>query len=196
MAFIPKSKGYTTIEDIGIYLGIDAQEDWDDFIISIEKLIEQETGRVFVADSVAGIRYFHGQGSPFLRIDDCIEVTKVETGDTYGDSFTEIEEDGYILVPREDTPIKGIYLKDNYWNKGIGNHRITAKWGYSEDVPGDIKLATTILTAGIVKNNIKSKGDKVSERIGDYNVSYDKDKGLNDFARAKAILDSYKLYIL
>ncbi len=193
-------KGYCEIKDIENYLlteiDVGFEEQVESWIGSIERLIEQETGRVFIADETASVRYFHGAGSPFLKIDDCVSVAKVEYGDTYGDSFAEITSGNYILVPRTGTPIKGIYLKNDYWQAGHSNHRITAKWGYSVDVPADIKLATTILVAGIIKNNMKNKGDVVSERIGDYNVSYDKDKGLNDFNRARAILDSYKLFLL
>jgi hypothetical protein len=193
-------KGYCSIKNIEDYLLTDIdlnfQASVEGFIESIEALIDQETGRSFVADEDASARYFHGTGSTFLKIDDCVDVEKVEYGDTYGDSFVEVEEDDYILVPRTGVPIKGIYLKNDYWQVGQSNHKITARWGYSEEAPADIRFVATVLVAGIIKNNMKNKGDVVSERIGDYSVSYDKDKGLNDFSRAKSILDSYKLFLI
>lgn len=193
-------KGYTTIENVEDYSLIDIalsfQGSFESILESVEALIDQETGRNFVADTEASAKYYHGTGSPFLKIDDCIAIEKVEHGSVYGNSFTEKDEDDYILVPRTGTPIKGIYLKNTYWQIGQYNHRITAKWGYSESAPADIRFVATVLASGIIKNNVKTKGDVVSEKIGDYNVSYDTDRGLNDFNRAKAILDSYKLFLI
>src|SRR4051794_16038281 len=99
------------------------------WIAAMSAHIEQYTGRIFVADSLATARLFEGTNSQKLLIDDCVAVTIVEVGDTYGDSFTTIDTADYQLMPYNDLPKTCIGLKRRNW--GVGTHRITAKWGYS-----------------------------------------------------------------
>jgi hypothetical protein len=185
---------YTTEVAVENYLLTDIDPTFSaqitEWIAAISAHIEQYTGRVFVADTEASERLFEGQRTNKLLIDDCVAVTKVEQGDTYGDSFVEISSGDYQLLPYNALPKNAIGLKRTIWGAGI--HRITAKWGYSVAAPADIKFACTVLVAGIVNTQVRTGTAKKSESIGNYSVAYSDDKGVADFENALAILDRYK----
>lgn len=202
------AKGYTTKTKIENYIlqNIDSSFDTqiDNWIAGIEKTIDKYTGRNFIADTVASARVYDSDGeTPTLLIDDCISVSKVEVGDdAYGSAFTEIESSGsdrYFLEPNnylsKGYPISRIVLASRLWTAGKQNNRITAKWGYSESVPKDIEFACTVFVAGIINQSIPG-GDQIkSEKIGNYQVTYNSEDGNNsfaDFKNAMSILDSYK----
>src|SRR6056297_1196465 len=201
-------KGYTTKEAVENYSTTDIIEEFseqiEEFIAEMEDYVDDYTKRNFVADSTATTRLYNGNGSKNLPIDDCIEITKVERGtNTYGDDFIEIEEGGsggYYLLPanyeEEELPINKIHLRSMYWNEGLNNHRITAKWGYSEEAPADIKFATTVLVNGVIKENNTTKGDIERESIGEYSVAFKDQKEKSDYKRAMEILDNYKKFNL
>ena len=200
-------KNYCSTVDLENYLHIDIDAGGADFAINgAVSIIEKLTGRVFKSDEVASIRYFDGDGSRELMIDDCVEITKVELGlNTYGDSREEIPATGltgYIKQPFNNSaverPITSILLRDRRWIVGNGNHAITAKWGYFTAVPADIKLSAIILSAGIYlqgKNSNGSNGIK-SESIGNYSVSYDDPSGWEDYDKVMKILLNYKKYVI
>ncbi|TXH44815.1 MAG: hypothetical protein E6Q97_32160 [Desulfurellales bacterium] len=160
------------------------------WIEAVSAHIEKYTGRIFVADSVASARLFEGKSSNKLLIDECVAVTVVEQGDTYGENFTTVSSGDYQLLPYNEIPKTAIGLKRTVW--GLGVHRITAKWGYSVAVPADIKFAATVLASGIVWAQVYPNGSKKSEQIGNYEVSFKDEKGDADYDRAMAILDSYR----
>jgi len=200
------SKGYTTKTKVENYIlqDIDSSFDTqiDNWIEGIEKTIEQITGRIFIADAVASARLYDGDGTQELLIDDCISVSKVEVGeDDYGNTFTEIVATGsdrYFLEPvnysSRGWPISRIILRARTWAEGRQNNRITARWGYSTAVPKDIEFACTVLVAGIL-NQHRQGGDEIkSEKIGNYQVTYNTELGDNsfaDFKNAMSILESY-----
>lgn len=201
------AKGYTTKTKIENYILNDIDSSFDSqialWIEGIEKIIDKITGRNFIADSSASARLFDGDGTQELLVDDCIAITKVEVGnDDYGNSFTEIASSGadrYFLKPdnygAKGYPISSILLRARYWPEGVQNNRITGKWGYSAAVPADIEFAATVFVAGIL-NQHRQGGDQIkSERIGNYDVTYNTDKegdAFADFKNALAILDNYK----
>ena len=174
----------------------------NDWIVSIEALIDQLTGRNFKADAVASARLFDGDGDQNLLIDDAVAVTKVEVGnDGYGETFTEIAATGsdrYFLEPANyaarNWPITSLMLNGRRWPEGRQNNRITAKWGYSVAVPADITFAATVFLAGVI-NQQRGGGDNIkSEKIGNYQVTYNEDgkNSWGDFDRAMEILAGYK----
>ncbi len=191
---------YTTKSAIENYLLKDINSSFDEqieeWISAISKFIDQYTNRTFAvddeSDAEATARLFEGTGKQKLLIDDAVSVDTVEIGDRYGDSFEET--DDYILLPLNGTPKTAIALKDREWPVAV--HRVTALWGYSEQVPADIKFAATVLTAGIINTQAKTGTAKKRERIGNYEVEYADDKGIADYNRALSILDTYKKYTL
>jgi hypothetical protein len=208
------SKGYTSKEALQNYILQNIEDTFnaqiEQWILGVEKLIDQITGRTFVADAVASERYFDGDESGELMIDDCVEITKVELGqDDFGGTFKEVPATGsnrYFKYPvNKDNkgntlPYSKIILNTYIFPDGIQNNRITAKWGYSAACPDDIALAATVFLAGIVNQQRGGGGDQIkSESIGNYQVTYNSDNGNDswaDFENAKAILNAYKKYII
>jgi hypothetical protein len=161
-----------------------------EWITEMSAYIDKYTGRQFVADATATARLFEGKCSNKLLIDDCVAVTAVEQGDTYGESFSTITAGDYQLLPYNDTPKNAIGLKRTAW--GLGVHRITAKWGYSLACPDDIKFAATVLVSGIIWPQINPGSFKKKEAIGNYTVEYQSDESAADYERACEILDQYR----
>lgn len=204
------TKGYTSKEKVENYLlqdidaGFSAQI--NDWIESVERYIDQYTNRNFIADASASPRSYDGNSRQALMIDDCIAVTEVKVGnDQWGDSQSVVGNTGgdrYYTLPTNNVadkvPINKIGLRTRIFTAGHANHTITAKWGYSENVPKDIEFAATVLVAGIVNHSQgKTTNDSVkSEKIGEYSVTYADEKGFADAEMAKKILDSYMRIII
>lgn len=199
-------KGYTTKTEIENYLltTIDTTFDSqvDNWIESIEKYIDNQTGRNFLADSVGNDsdKYYDGDNTSKLLIDDAVEITELEVGDgnLLTPDTTPIKADGdYLLYPANRKPITQIQLRAGYFpaypRQGI---RVKARWGYSEEVPADIRQATTVLVAGIINYGNTADGEVKSMNIGAYSVTYKDEKQWQDFERVADILLSYKKFII
>lgn len=195
-------KGYTTRQQIENYLLMTIDSSFysqiEDWIEQVEKYIDQMTGRNFVADSTATAKLYDGNSANVMPIDDAIQITKVEQGDggisTASSEWTEIESDEYVSYPANDLPKTEIRLFGALFSRGFQNVRVTAKWGYSASVPDDIKLASTVLVAGIINYSFNADGKVQQRTVGRYTVSYKSDKQWNDFEQIKSILEYYKKY--
>lgn len=190
-------RGYTTIEYIENYLLVDIEETFKaqvkEWIAMMEKFVEKETGRVFIAVSPATERKYDGDGGLSLFLDENVEVSKLTI------DGTEISDSDYLLYPSNELPKTRIKLKDDvglFFISGEQNIKVEAKWGYSAACPPDISFATTILVVGIINFSGDMSGEIKSERIGDYAVVYKSDKDWQDFERAKEILKKYKLIVI
>lgn len=197
------AKGYTTEEKVEEYLNESISSGGvDNIILYIEKLIDNFTGRNFKADTSASYRYYNGDGSQELNIDDCVEVSEVNIGSNYyGDSFDEVGTTGvdrYYVLPNnyaaEGYPIDKLHLRSRFFTLGFQNQKIKAKWGYSTTPPDDIIYAATVLVASVYKAGRSGAiGGIKSERIGEYNVSFGADSE-EEVKRAIGILNSYKKF--
>ncbi len=199
-------KGYTTKTKIENYLlkTIDASYDTQiaRWIEGMEQVIDKMTNRNFIADSIASARVFGGDGTPELMIDECVAITKVEVGnDEFGSSFTEVPASGagrYFSYPENATlkgvPFYKVSLFGDAFPCGMQNNRITAKWGYSAAVPADIEFVATVFVAGIINQQILGGDEIKSEKIGNYQITYNTDNDNDswaDFNKAMDILKSY-----
>ena len=151
-------KAYTTEEKIEAYLGISiATGGASSAILAAQSYIDNYTGKNFKADTEASVRYYNGNDRNAILIDDCVEIEKVEIGNNeWGDSYSEIADSGidrYIPLPwnyeANGVPINKIGLRNRIFLCGEGNQKITAKWGYSVNVPDDICFASTVIASGI-----------------------------------------------
>lgn len=195
---------YTTKAKIEKFLNISITDEADvtDFISAAKEIIDKSTGRNFEAEDEASERFFEGTDRSALLIDECIEVTKVEmASDAYGDTLTTIDSDDRISLPRnydsKGIPINVIYYKNGVFGIGIdglANHKVTAKWGYSETAPSDIAFAATVLASGMYAFN-RSDGNVKSEKIGNYSVVYGED-GWKDYEQAKDIIANRRRHII
>lgn len=197
---------YTSKQEIENYLLIDIIESFesqvDTWIDNVERYIDDYTGRNFVADSAASARLYNGNGKNEIDVDDCIAITLLEVGNGfYAESYITIGNTGYVTLPgnaiAQGIPIKAIHLKNQLFTVGLQNIRVTAKWGYSQACPGDIKMVATLLTAHLYKfgrGGITSGASQ--ERIGNYTIVYQDRNAQEEYKSAMMVLDKYKrLYL-
>lgn len=196
-------KKYTSESKLNTFLEIEIEAGHaDDAILQATALIDKLTGRNFIADTTETERLFDGKGTPNLLIDDCISISEVKAGsDYYGDSKTTLASTDYMKMPNnyaaKELPISQLHYKNAYWQPGIQNHSVKAKWGFSLVAPKNIELAATILAAGIYQyNRGGGSGDVSSESIGNYSVSYANEEGWKNYKRALTIIQSYKKWNL
>jgi hypothetical protein len=180
-------KGYTNSTEIESYLlkeiDLSFEGQIESWIEAMEAQIDQETGRNFIADASASARLYDGDGSNEIFIDDCVEVESVTID---GAPIT------VLAYPANSLPYTKIVLATGRFTKGRQNVSVTAKWGYSVDVPADIKFACTVLVAGIINNSTTSEGEVQSMTMGSYQISYKSKKEANDFENVKASLAKYQ----
>jgi uncharacterized protein YunC (DUF1805 family) len=180
---------YTNIQTIENYLlteiDLSFQDQVKDWIKAMSAFIEKETGRVFIADTEASVRKYDGDGTDSLIIDDCIEIETVKVDN---------EEVDFLVYPANKTPYTTIKLEDGYFTDGYQNVEVTAKWGYSENVPEDIKFVATVLVAGIIQHSLAHEGEVSSMTMGRYTVSYKNDRQLKDYEQVVKILEDYRRY--
>jgi hypothetical protein len=158
------AKGYTTRQAVENYLLITIDASFytqiTTWLEQIEKYIDTVTGRNFVADTVASIKKYDGDGSNKLLIDDCIAVTKVEVDDEELDSETDDPDfPEYYTYPANSLPITRLESDSGVFVPGRKIVEVTAKWGYSAAAPADIAFAATVLLAGIINYSNDSEGE-------------------------------------
>jgi hypothetical protein len=167
-------KGYTSKEAIENYMLIDIDDSFDDqideWMETVEEYIDNTTNRDFTPvaeDAVAEDRTFDGDGTKTLVIDAATEITEVRFSET-GDP---IDAENYITTPIRKDTITGLKLKYLVFPCGTQNIYVKAKWGYAA-VPKQVKMAATILMAGIIKEAYASEGEVQSVSVGRYQVTY------------------------
>lgn len=193
---------YCEIIDVENYLLKDIESGFEtqveDWIRGVSRMMDQMANRTLVAPVIGSgedfeIRNYDGNGKMSMRIDDAQEITKISIGDMYGLNPTTLSVSDYLFSPKQP-PYRTIYLKNDIFYSGIQNVEIEGRFGYFNEVPADLKLACSIIVAGIVNAQIKGNLEKKSESIGNYSVSYGDAKGLADYNNAIGIINSYKKY--
>lgn len=192
------AKKYCTKADIENYLLIDIDANFnnqiDSWIESASEHIRLSTNRDWLADSEASDRYFDGTGYQDLHIDDFIGTPTVAVGEDYGVNFTTITD--FIVQPYNTENKHTIIRTGTNLPLGIKNMRVGAKWGYGEEVPQDIRHATTVFASAIVLAQTNQDGEIASEKIGNYQVTYKNDQHKDDFAQAMDIINNRRVYVL
>ena len=142
----------------------------------------------FEADVITSARLYSGSGRPYQLIDECISITLVEvkgsaTDDTYdswettdwiafsGDhrwpDFNTLPYTGLMVDPTGDEAVfttgwyttRGGFRPLTDQHRGVPTVRITARWGYSQVVPVDIKEACLMQAARWYKRFQSSMSD-------------------------------------
>lgn len=197
-------KGYTTREQVENYLLINIDASFhsqvNDWIMEVEEYIDRKTGRNFVADTGDVLRVFDGDGTCKQIIDDCVEISKLEVG---RDTVTEVDAANFVTYPlnarklSRAVPITRIELLGAVFPRYPQIVRVTGKWGYSIHPPTDIRMAATVLVAGIINYAWNSEGEVKTMTIGRYSVTYKDEKQWQDFEKidgAKGILETYRKF--
>jgi hypothetical protein len=156
----------------------------DSWIESISAYIDSYTQRKFGVNASDNTeeRLFDGNGKTKLLVDDFIELDSVMVGETNLDCLT---------YPANTTPKFQLFYESGF-PRGNQNIKVVATWGYSEDVPKDIKFACTVFVAGIIMGQTKTDGAVLREKIGNYEVAYRDNKELASFNQALDILNRYR----
>jgi hypothetical protein len=195
------AKGYTNKEKIEAYLLIEIEETFDDqidrWIETAEKIIEEKTKRVFIADSTSSEKTYETKNKQYVGIGDYISSPK----NLYVDDFINtakltidgelIDEDDFLVYPVNENPKTRICYPDGF-SQDRQNIKVEARWGYSLEVPADIEFATTVIVAGIIQHSLSHEGEIASVSMGRYSVSYKDEKQMKDFESVKEILNRYK----
>ncbi len=190
-------KGYTSIAAIQNYLLTDITANFQPQVVKwieqIEKYIDNQTGRNFLADSTDSVKCYDGDGTSELHIDDCISISKIEICNTEGEVIEDdlVAGEDYFLEPANDLPKTHIRLYGHIFTKGIQNIKITAKWGYSAAVPDDIVFAATVLVSNIINYSNTSDGEVQSITMGKVTMSFRDPAKRDDYNKVDDILDSY-----
>ncbi len=173
----------------------------DEWISVAEAYINDYCGTEF--EGTLEARYFDGDGSSELLVDDFVSLTKIEILDESGNvDYTLDTVTDYYLYPANKTRKNRIVI--NRINAGISifpctypqNIKITANWGFSNTVPADIQFAATRLVAAIIQEGNYDIGSEIkSERLGEYKITYqDIDKMVKENVMGtKDILDRHRV---
>lgn len=87
----------------------------------------------FLADTEATTRRLRGRNRRYLPIPDCVEVTAVTNDGTV------LTADQWVPDPPWGTPIEALYLVAGVWSSRPGSVLVTARWGYADMVPTDVR---------------------------------------------------------
>ena len=169
-----------------------------EWIEAVSRMFDQMANRVIVAAPEESgqeleARYFDGNGRAVLPIDECVELGTVKVGDQFGANLTAITD--YVRFPRTGA-IRRLTRQSGVFERGIQNVEITGRWGYLDELPKDLEFAATVVVAGIINAQRPTGQAKKSEKIGNYQVTYADDRGVADYSRAMAIVESYRRHSL
>lgn len=165
--------GYTTPAAIG------EGKDVIDLIRAATKWIDEYTETRFLP--VQEARYYDGDGSGTLFLDDLVQVISVEIAeDEYAEDTDVLDANEYVL---DDNLL---ILKDMFFYDGYDNQKVEAEYGYSRTPPADVIEACTTL---VEQMDSAAAKEIESEDIGDYSVSYAQDK--KAYQHVKELLRPY-----
>ena len=169
-----------------------------EWISAVERFINNYCGREFVQEDDTE-KLYDGDGSNTLIVDDLLTFTKIEILDEDGNvDYTIDSSDEYYLYPVNKTPKRKITLNSSNASvprflKGHQNVKVTGTFGYSVNVPEDVRLVATKLVAGIIEEkNIDIAGEIKSEKLGEYQVAVQDVSKMANHLDSFAVLDFYK----
>ena len=177
------TNGYATLLDVKAALRItDSMDDTllETAIESASRMIDGFTARTF-SNAGTAVRNFAATDAINLIIDDAITVTKVESTDEIGDTYTEWAATDYQLEPvngRADGlyyPYTGIRAVNTYSWPVVDYQalvKITGTWGWAS-VPTAVKQATIIQSSRLFKRldsplGVLGMGDMGQIRVSRY----------------------------
>lgn len=177
---------YTNKESIENYLLKTIDDSFDvqltEWIVAMSKHIDKACNRVIFRSTEETFLY-DGDGTESLIIKDCVDISDVSI------DGTSIE---YFKYPANSEVATLIKRPTDIFPRGMQNVSVTGIQAHSNTLPADIKHACTVLVAGIINAQIFNEKDGITEKIGNYSVTYASKEQKADFQLAKSILSSYK----
>jgi hypothetical protein len=159
----PLSNSYIELEELKSSTELTstsfADQDLQNAIVSASRAVDFYTGRRFWPDLVDQTRYFTGNGTDRVDIDDLIILTSLSTDPSDDGTYEYAWTTGidYVLEPRnallDGYPYTSIrrLLGGNYpWPSYNDSVKVVGKFGWSAP-PEAVKVATTMLAARYVK---------------------------------------------
>ena len=161
---------YATKEEVKAFMEITTLEKDDilDAMLSgVENFIDNHTQRSFVAGSAAEVRYFAvTDGGDEFDLDDMISIANLYFSEASDDVWTALAATDYWLMPHNKYPKTWLKLNPNGdWSEfpvGPRTVKVSGRWGYSVNVPQDIKDIAIALTSRM----FRSKDAGMSEGVG------------------------------
>ena len=178
----------TTIEN---YLLQSIDSSFDDqisaWILAMSRYIDKKCNRIIFDDTESTVLY-DGDDTNLLHIQDCNSISEVLLNNV--DITSSIFE-----YPSNKQYTSRIVVDPNgligKFTQGFQNVSVTGIQAMHSELPEDIKLACTILVAGIINNSILGNKAGSTERIGNYLVTYRTPSQQQDFASIQSILSTY-----
>lgn len=161
---------YAQVDDLRSHLGYEDPYAADDksmelALYSAEQAVNAHTGRSFGSVSGSATRIFDG-GTTRCPIDDAASVTAVEES-IDRQSWTTVATTDWWTEPANSTP-KTVVVANVPLCRFV---RVTGTWGYSATVPYEVKLATLIKAARLLKRKDSPLGIEGGEAFGPVYVS-------------------------
>lgn len=132
--------------------------------------VERYCKRKFLTPASAITEYYHGDGGQYLQLENypIVSITSLKLWEyeLNAASYTFTEHTEFEQIPESGR----IYMAGGF-SRGLKNHQVVYKYGYSvADMPEDLKAAVKMLTKQ--QYQLKDKAGIASETIGRYSVSY------------------------
>jgi hypothetical protein len=202
---------YVTIEELKADLpdvDLDTLADYDlvlaEMVTSASRLIDREVGGwpdYFISSTDDETRYYDGSGEQEQHIDAMTSLTSVSVSESGGRAATDYtdwtEDTDFYVWPYNysvvNQPIQKLIVDNDSGDKGKFSAvrkgvKVTGKFGYSTEVPDDVRQAAKIQAMRWFMRSKQSYQDtSASERLGQllYTQSLDPD--------VKRILQAYKI---
>lgn len=154
----------------------------DGWITAMSRFMDSYTGRTLVSETTS-TRKYDGNGTRELLIDEAIDITEVRVGTT---TVTPLQ------YPANSDAKYQLMFESDVFTRGRQNVEVDATFARYNSLPEDIKFACTVLVAGIVNQNKDQNMAVKSEKIGQYQVTYQDEQHRADVKQAMMILDLNK----
>ena len=124
----------------------------------------------FVAQGVASAKLFAGSGRDYQMIGECVEVTLVEikrggTWETLSDWAAFAGDSKFPVY--DSLPYTGVLADAASFDASrLPNVRVTARWGYADSVPPQVREACMIWVSRWLKRGQSSYADTLTSDMG------------------------------
>lgn len=153
-----------------------------EWIAAMSEYIDQQVGYP-VYTNVPSTRLYDGSGKCELVINPVITITAVTASDV---AITPVQ------APYNTSAKTALLLRTSVFPADLANIAVTGLHCLKLSVPNPIKLACSILVAGIVNQSNNQTDGVKSEKIGEYSVTYATAEEQTQYQWAKSVIDAHR----